>query len=238
MHPAALRERYVFKLIPMLNPDGVHNGHYRADTRGVNLNRVYLTASFEAHPSIYAAVEVVRQLHARGALAVTVDLHAHAGKRGCFFYGNMSHDLEALTRSALDAKPCPPECTAERAPCRALACRSGLYAKLVSLNTRWLDFGSSQWFEAERMEGSARAAVHRYRHRHLAANPTSTPTLVHSLPFPFSPSLSFTGTRGYPCPSRSSATTTRASRSTSCPRSAAAPLAPPPHLSLASLDCT
>ena len=99
-----LRREFVFKIIPILNPDGVSRGHYRADNNGANLNRYYQEPSVQAHPSIYAAKQLVLAYHARNDLLLYLDLHAHATKRGCFMYGNHLNTLQRQVQTQLYAK--------------------------------------------------------------------------------------------------------------------------------------
>ena len=58
-----MRQHFVVKMIPMLNPDGVAHGHYRTDICGVNLNRVYLNPDPQLHPSVYGARSIVLYHH-------------------------------------------------------------------------------------------------------------------------------------------------------------------------------
>lgn len=88
----ALLRHFVFKIIPVLNPDGVANGHYRADSQGLNLNRCYADPSPEVHPTVFAARRLVMHHAAAGSLGLYLDLHAHINKRGCFLFGNFIED--------------------------------------------------------------------------------------------------------------------------------------------------
>ena len=61
-----LRNRYVFKVIPILNPDGVIYGNYRASLMGVDLNRRWKNPSQFLHPTIYYSKSLLKFWHYLG----------------------------------------------------------------------------------------------------------------------------------------------------------------------------
>ena len=54
-----LRDKFVFKIVPMLNPDGVYRGYFRLDTLAQNLNRYYLDPDPIKQPTIWAVKKVI-----------------------------------------------------------------------------------------------------------------------------------------------------------------------------------
>jgi hypothetical protein len=81
-------ELYSFKIVPILNPDGVSRGYFRLDTYNHNLNRFYMSPDPKWQPTIYGAKEALVQQHRNGQLYIYLDLHGHAVKKGCFIFGN------------------------------------------------------------------------------------------------------------------------------------------------------
>lgn len=63
-HPIAslLRENFVFKVIPMVNPDGVFLGNNRCNLIGQDLNRVWNIATEFSHPTVFAVKNMLREL--------------------------------------------------------------------------------------------------------------------------------------------------------------------------------
>lgn len=82
-----LRNIYVFKVVPMLNPDGVINGNYRCSLAGCDLNRKWSSPDANRHPTIFHTKRLLKRLSKYRTLAFVLDLHGHSRKKGIFVYG-------------------------------------------------------------------------------------------------------------------------------------------------------
>lgn len=49
-----LRDNYIFKIVPMINVDGVINGSARCSLYGVDLNRCWIEPIKDTHPILYS----------------------------------------------------------------------------------------------------------------------------------------------------------------------------------------
>lgn len=83
-----LRETFVFKIVPMLNMDGVINGCHRCSLSGDDLNRRWINPSMLLHPTIYHAKGLLLYLQSiEKTPLVYCDFHGHSRKKNVFMYG-------------------------------------------------------------------------------------------------------------------------------------------------------
>jgi murein tripeptide amidase MpaA len=83
-----LRSQFVFKVVPMLNIDGVVNGSNRCNLAGVDLNRQWSDPSRRLHPTIFATKSLIRRFIDEREVVLFCDFHAHSRKKNVFMYGN------------------------------------------------------------------------------------------------------------------------------------------------------
>jgi murein tripeptide amidase MpaA len=89
-----LLQNFVFKIVPVLNPDGVARGYWRTDCNNTNLNRVYSNPDPLLFPTIFSVRKLIEVESQNSKLFAYVDLHGHASKRGCFVFGNSIQDQD------------------------------------------------------------------------------------------------------------------------------------------------
>ena len=129
-----LRENFVFKVIPMLNPDGVINGNYRCSLAGCDLNRRWKFPSKQLQPTVYHTKRLLKKVHLERTCVLYCDLHGHSRKPNVFMYG-------------CNNRAVPEECR--------------VFPLLLSKISPLFDFESSRFGVQKSKEATARVAVYK-----------------------------------------------------------------------------
>ena len=127
-----LRKCFIFKIIPMLNPDGVINGNYRCSLAGCDLNRRWKFPSRQLQPTVYHTKRLIKKVHMERNMIMYCDLHGHSRKPNVFMYG-------------CDIKGSPED--------------TRLFPLLLSKISPLFDFGASRFGVQKSKESTARVAV-------------------------------------------------------------------------------
>ncbi|XP_057551140.1 cytosolic carboxypeptidase 2 isoform X3 [Hippopotamus amphibius kiboko] len=87
-----LRDIFIFKVVPMLNPDGVIVGNYRCSLAGRDMNRHYKTILKESFPCIWHTRNMIKRLLEEREVLLYCDFHGHSRKNNIFLYGCNNSD--------------------------------------------------------------------------------------------------------------------------------------------------
>ena len=87
-----LREIYLFKIVPMMNPDGVLVGNSRTSFAGCDLNRRWGKPNEIIHPEIFNTKQMITKLATQRNIAFVIDCHGHFGTFNSLFYCNYKDD--------------------------------------------------------------------------------------------------------------------------------------------------
>lgn len=95
-----IRDKFVIKVIPMLNPDGVIHGNYRVNLLGVDLNRRWKKPSRYLHPTVFYTKQMIKYFNEKsrqpgcesGGVVMCCDLHGHSRNMDLFMYSCIDTD--------------------------------------------------------------------------------------------------------------------------------------------------
>ena len=82
----SLRKNYIFKIVPMLNPDGVIRGNFRMNSVGKDLNRMWMEENEENSPSVFYCHKMIQKTLNSRNIHFFCDFHGHSSKNNFFLY--------------------------------------------------------------------------------------------------------------------------------------------------------
>lgn len=88
-----LRKHFIFKIVPMLNPDGVIRGNFRMNTLGKDLNRMWVDAEPQTTPTIHYTKQMIQKTVNSRDIYLFCDFHGHSTKNNFFLYSCKSIPL-------------------------------------------------------------------------------------------------------------------------------------------------
>ena len=81
-----LRKHFIFKVVPMLNPDGVIRGNFRMNILGKDLNRMWDEPTEDTCPTIFNTVKMIKKTLDSRDIYFFCDFHGHSNKHNFFLY--------------------------------------------------------------------------------------------------------------------------------------------------------
>jgi murein tripeptide amidase MpaA len=92
-----LRDRFVFKIVPMLNPDGVVIGNYRCSLSQNDMNRQWVAPQQRLYPENHAVKSMMKKTLESRDIFFYCDFHGHSRAKNIFIYGcNNTHKDKKL----------------------------------------------------------------------------------------------------------------------------------------------
>ncbi|KAK8892202.1 hypothetical protein M9Y10_029425 [Tritrichomonas musculus] len=82
-----LLNHFIFKIIPMVNIDGVIDGYHHIGLDGENLNHVWGNPDSRKHPVIYHIKSLMNDVNKGAGIAAFIDFHGTSSEHGTFLYG-------------------------------------------------------------------------------------------------------------------------------------------------------
>ena len=81
-----LRKKFIFKIVPMLNIDGVKLGNYRMNYLGLDLNRTWNESNILKNPTIFHIQKMLLKTLNSREIFLFCDFHGHSNKSNFFIY--------------------------------------------------------------------------------------------------------------------------------------------------------